>query len=199
VAKLELGAGVASNFEDLVVKPVRTLAAHTIEVGSVLSGVFGIGTLADKIADNYRKFLFGHSTLLDMPDRPRFVINATNVLSKSLWRFSKSFMWDWRVGKVPNPTVDIAVAVAASSAFSPALSPVELDLKESDYDPNTGASLQRPPFTTRVLLADGRVCDDLGLETAWRRYQTILVSDAGGVDGAEPDPEPDWFNHARRV
>jgi NTE family protein len=197
--KLNVVNGVATNFEDLVVKPVRTLAAHTIDVGSVLSGVFGLGTVADKIAENYRKFLFGNSTLQDLPDRPRFVMNATNVQSKSLWRFSKPYMWDWRVGKVQNPTVELAVAVGASSAFPPVLSPVELDLKESDYEANTGTGLQRPPFTTRVLLTDGGVYDNLGLETAWKRYQTVLVSDAGGVYGAEPDPERDWFNHTRRV
>jgi NTE family protein len=127
------------------------------------------------------------------------VMNATNVQSKSLWRFSKPYMWDWRVGKVQNPTVELAVAVGASSAFPPVLSPVELDLKESDYEANTGTGLQRPPFTTRVLLTDGGVYDNLGLETAWKRYQTVLVSDAGGVYGAEPDPERDWFNHTRRV
>ena len=191
--------GIATNFEDLVVKPVRKLAAHTIDVGSVLGGIFGMGAIADKIADEYRKFLFGRGTLQDLPDRPRFVMNATNVQSKSLWRFSKPYMWDWRVGKVPNPKVELAVAVGASSAFPPVLSPVELDLNESDYEPNSGIGLQHPPFTTKVILTDGGVYDNLGLETAWKRYQTVLVSDAGGVYGAEADPDRDWLNHTRRV
>jgi len=193
------GSGVASNFSDIVVTPIRTLAAHTIDVGSILSGVFGPGTVAEKIADHYRKYLFDGATLQDLPDRPRFVINATNVQSKSLWRFSKPYMWDWRVGKVPNPTIELAVAVGASSAFPPVLSPVELDLKESDYEPNTGDQLQRPPFTTQVILTDGGVYDNLGLETAWKRYETILVSDAGGMYTVEADPDRDWFNHTRRV
>jgi NTE family protein len=197
--KLNFVNGVATNFEDVVIKPLRTLAAHTIDVSSVLGGVFGIGTVADKIAHNYEKYLFGKSTLQDLPDRPRFVINSTNVQSKSLWRFSKPYMWDWQVGKVPNPKVELAIAVGASSAFPPVLSPVELDLHESDYEPNTGSGLQRPPFTTRVVLTDGGVYDNLGLETAWKRYQTILVSDAGGVYAAEPDPDRDWLNHTRRV
>ena len=197
--KLNFVQNVAQNFEQVFVRPIRTLAAHTIDVGSVLSGVFGIGTVADKIADHYRKYLFGHNTLQSLPDRPRFVINATNVQSKSLWRFSKPYMWDWRVGKVPNPNVELAVAVGASSAFPPVLSPVELDLNDSDYAPNTGSELQRPPFTTRVVLTDGGVYDNLGLETVWKRYLTVLVSDAGGLYGAEPDPDRDWFNHTRRV
>lgn len=191
--------GVASNFSALLVAPIRNLAAHTIDVGSIISGVFGPGSVAEKIADRYRKYLFDQATLQDLPDRPRFVINATNVQSKSLWRFSKPYMWDWRVGKVQNPTVELAIAVGASSAFPPVLSPVELDLKESDYVPNSGQGLQKVPFTTQVVLTDGGVYDDMGLETAWKRYQTILVSDAGGIYSPEADPDRDWFNHTRRV
>jgi len=193
------GTGVADNLDELVIRPVRKLASHTIDIGSVLLGVLGPGTVADKIAHYYRKYLFGKSTLQDLPDHPRFVFNATNVQSKSLWRFSKAYMRDWRVGKVPNPKIELAIAVAASSAFPPVLSPVELDLKESDYETNSGAGLQRPPFTTQVVLTDGGVYDNLGLETVWKRYDTVLVSDAGGVYGAEEDPERDWFGHTHRV
>ena len=117
--------GTATNFADLVTHPVCTLGKHTIDVGSILSGVFGPGTVADKIADHYRKYLFQHATLQSLPDRPRFVINSTNVQSKSLWRFSKPYMRDWRVGEVKNPQTELAVAVGASSAFPPVLSPVE--------------------------------------------------------------------------
>ena len=108
-------------------------------------------------------------------------------------------MRDYRVGEVKSPKIELAVAVGASSAFPPVLSPVELDLKESDYTPDSGYDLQRPPFTTQVVLCDGGVYDNLGLETAWKRYKTILVSDGGGVYGAEEDPKRDWLNHTIRV
>ena len=196
---MNFAQNVATNFEDVIARPIRTLAAHTIDVSSVLSGVFGVHSVGDNVAQAYRKYLFGKSTLQDLPDRPRFVFNATNIQSKSLWRFSKPYMRDWRVGNVPNPQVELAVAVGASSAFPPVLSPVELDLNESDFQPNTGSGLQKPPFTTKVVLTDGGVYDNLGLETAWKRYQTVLVSDAGGVYGPEPDPDRDWLNHTRRV
>ena len=189
--------GVARKFEENLVKPVRTLADHTIDLNSVLRGIFG--SVAHQVANAYRKYLFGHKTLQDLPDKPRFVLNSTNVQSKVLWRFSKPYMRDYRVGEVQHPTVELAVAVGASSAFPPFLSPVELDLKESDYTPNTGTDLQRPPFTTQVVLTDGGVYDNLGLETAWKRYKTVLVSDAGGVYGAEKDPKRDWLNHTKRV
>ena len=35
--------------------------------------------------------------------------------------------------------------------------------------------LQRAPFTKKVVLTDGGVYDNLGLETAWKRYKTVLV------------------------
>ena len=57
---------------------------------------------------------------------PRFVINATNVQTRVLWRFSKPFMGDYRVGLIKDPKVELAIAVGASSAFPPILSPVTL-------------------------------------------------------------------------
>jgi NTE family protein len=185
------GNGVGQKFEELLVKPVRTLASHTIDADAILGGVF-TGSIADKVADAYRKYLFGHKTLQDLPDKPRFVLNSTNVQSKALWRFSKPYMRDYRVGEVKNPKIELAAAVGASSAFPP-------DLNESDFTPNSGMDLQRPPFTTKVVLTDGGVYDNLGLETAWKRYKTVLVSDAGGVYGVEEDPKRDWLNHTKRV
>jgi NTE family protein len=59
--------------------------------------------------------------------------------------------------------------------------------------------LQRPPFTTEVVLSDGGVYDNLGVETAWKRYRTILVSDGGGKMGYEEEPKKDWGRHSYRV
>jgi NTE family protein len=59
--------------------------------------------------------------------------------------------------------------------------------------------LNRPPFTTDLVLTDGGVYDNLGLETAWKRYDTILVSDGGGRLAAEEEPHHDWARHSYRV
>ena len=165
----------------------------------VILGALLPGSIGDRIAKAYDEHLFHGKTLQDMPDEPRFVINATNVQSGALWRFMKPYMRDYRVGKVENPKVPLAQAVAASSAFPPVLSPFELRLKDADFEPGTAEDLQRPPFTTRVVLTDGGVYDNLGLETAWKRHQTVLVSDAGGKTEAEEKPETDWPRHAYRV
>ncbi len=125
-----------------------------------------LASAANRIAREYRTFVFGSATRQDLPDpKPRFVINATNVQSKALWRFSRPYKWDWRVGKVENPKIEFAIAVAGSSAFPPVLSPLELSFNPSDFKPNTGKDLQCEPFTSDVVLTDGKVYDNLGLET----------------------------------
>jgi NTE family protein len=193
------GKGVAANFQQALVDPIRGLAGETIDAGAVLGGIFGRGSVSDHVADAYRKHLFDHKTLQDLPDHPRFVINATNIQSGALCRFSKPFLWDYRVGKIANPKIELAVAVGASSAFPPVLSPVELDLSGFTFEPNTGDDLQRPPFTTKMVLSDGGVYDNMGIETAWKCHKTLLVSDGGAKMSAEEHPKSDWLRHSVRV
>ncbi len=179
--KLGFESGVARHFEEQVITPIKKLASRTIDASSVISGALWTGSIGDKVADAYRNYLFGETTLQDIPDEPRFVFNATNVQSGVLWRFSKPYMSDYRVGEIKHPKIELAVAVAASSAFPPVLSPVELDLEPNDFTPGSGGDLTDEMYRTQIVLTDGGVYDNLGLETAWKRYDTILVSDAGGA------------------
>jgi NTE family protein len=191
----------APNFS-IVVTEIRKIASHTIDIGSVLEGVFGPGNVSGKIRNSYDEILFHGATLQDLPDEPpRFIINATNVQSTVLWRFSKASMRDWRVGEVKNPKIPLAAAVAASSAFPPILSPAELDLKKYGcaFEPGSGDDLQTEPYISKVILTDGGVYDNMGLETVWKEYQTVLVSDAGGHVEAEESPHADWARHAYRI
>lgn len=198
---LNLRAGAPSpQFDALVVNPLRKMASTTIDAGAILGGIFLPGSISDHVADKYDTLLFNGRTLQDLPDSPRFVINATNVQSGVLMRFSKPYMRDYRVGRILNPVLPLARAVAASSAFPPVLSPCEI--KVADYgmhfEPGT-EELNQPPFTTDLVLSDGGVYDNLGLETAWKRYDTILVSDGGGHFSPEKEPHHDWARHAYRV
>ncbi|ONG54021.1 patatin [Pseudoroseomonas deserti] len=194
------GAGSPrETFEQEVVLPVRDLAGETLDAEAIVLGVLLPGRISDRVADAYDRHLFHGATLQDLPDAPRFVINATNVQSGAIWRFAKPYMRDWRVGEVRNPTLPLAQAVAASSAFPPVLSPFELRLDPASFTPGSGHDLQRRPFTSRVILSDGGVYDNLGLETAWKRYDTILVSDAGGLIAPEEEPKGDWAQHSYRV
>jgi NTE family protein len=185
-------SGLPRGFSDTFVRPLRALAGTTIDVSAGLRGLLGPGSIGNAVARAYARHGLGTSTLQDLPDRPRFVFNATNLQSGVLWRFSKPFMRDYRVGEVKTPSVAIAVAVAASSVFPPFLSPLVLELRESDYSPPQGEDLHFPPFTTRPTLADGGIYDNLGLETAWKRHRTVLVSDGGGRFSRKERPPRVW-------
>ena len=178
--RLNFQNNAAASFQGEVVAPIRKLTAKTIDVFSVLTGAL-TGGVADRVAHEYRNHFFDQATLQDLPSgKPQFVINATNVQSKALWRFSRASVADWRVGEIKNPAIDLAVVVAASSAFPPVLSPLGLRLDPEQFAPGTGHDLQQEPYTSDIVLTDGGVYDNLGLETAWKNYETIRVSDVGG-------------------
>jgi NTE family protein len=196
------GSGFAQNFDQQITQPIRRMASQSIDLTSIVEGIFG--GVSKHVVDHYKKYLFGSATLQDIPDDaagPRFVFNATSLQTGVLWRFSRPFMGDYKVGLVMKPTLELATAVAASSAFPPVLSPCVLHLDPNSFDPN----LQPPPpitspdFRTQIALCDGGVYDNLGLETAWKQCKTVLVSNGGGALGCEADPGHDWLSQTDRV
>jgi NTE family protein len=191
--------GVTDKLAEQLVEPIRGMARKTIDAGSILRGIFTPGTVADKVTGAYRKHLFGDATLQQLPDAPRFVINASNLQTGALWRFSKPYMADYKVGMVSNPEVQVATAVAGSTAFPPVLSPLRLSVDPHAFDEENRGPHHTPPFTTDVVLSDGGVYDNLGLETAWKRYMTILISDGGGQMTPQGDVKGDWARQAIRV
>ncbi|MGY2932715.1 patatin-like phospholipase family protein [Bradyrhizobium sp. 155] len=199
---LQFADDVAVNFE-LVIERIRQLADTTVDAGAIIGGIFLPGSISDRVAKAYDKVLFKGARLNDLPDdsqpgNPRFVINATNIQTAALWRFSRNYMGDYRVGLVERPNILLAVAVAASSAFPPVLSPSELDIEQPVIN-TPGADLHKEPYTEKAILSDGGVYDNLGLETITKRYVTLLVSDAGQKIAPDPDPHRDWARHSLRV
>ncbi len=178
--------GVADRFDELVERPVIDLAGHTIDVWSVLTGLWP-GRIARKVSARYDRYLFHGATLQDLPDDehgPRFIFCATNLSNGALWRFSKPYMRDWRTPAIDHPRLLLADAVAASSAFPPFLSP----------------SLLTPTGTdTEFTLTDGGVYDNLGLEPVVKNCHTVLVSDGGGTFGEPKEPHRDWVRGTLRV
>lgn len=192
-------AGVAERFREQVMKPIQDFASQTtISISSGLMAMI-FSTISRSIEMVYRRRLFGTKTLQNLPDHPRFVINATNLQSGELWRFSKPSNRDWRVGEIGNPQDQLAKAVGASSAFPPFLSPARFRYKAAQYKAGSGEDLQFEPFTTRPLLSDGGVYDNLGLETIFRHCRTLIVSNAGGGYEARGKVSGDWILQSYRV
>ncbi len=192
-------AGRSSNLAALVVDPLRAVARRFIDVPNWIVGTLLPGTSPiERLADLFDRLLFGGLTLEGLPPEPRFVINATNLATGVLWRFSRPYMADYLVGQVLEPRVRLAIAVAASCAFPPFYSPLRLRLDPSSYAPGD-YRLGTAEYRREPRLADGGVYDNLGLETAWKRYLTILVSDGGGNLSADPRPAGDLLLQSIRV
>lgn len=204
----------AGAFEDAVVDPLRRLAERTIDVPAALWGAVLPGGPGARLARAYDRWICDGATLQDLPDRPHVVFLATSLQSGELWRFGKPYMTDGRVGRVERPDVPLALAVAASSAFPPFLAPLRLKLdplRVRSVDepgrpgtPRRGApsrrgGLRARPYTERVVLADGGVYDNLGIEPAWRGHRTLWVSDAGKAFEPQPRPTAAWGRLTLRV
>lgn len=201
-AKLNFADGRATNLTEQVVEPVCHLASHTIQWCAALRGLIWPAWAGTTVAAFYDKHLFHGATLQDLPsdtEGPRFVINATSLQTGVLWRFSKPYMADYRVGWVANPDLRLAVAVSASSGFPPFLSPIKLKFKTGQVLDTEGADLHQKPYTCHAILCDGGVYDNLGLETAWKSYKTILVSDGGAKMEASPNPRSNWISQVSRL
>ena len=201
--RLDFGAdGVARNLDALVTEPLRALARRTIDVPAVLTGLLlPWRTVSQQVAGAYEGALFHGATLADLPadaQGPRFVLNATNVQTGTLYRFSRPYEGDYSVGLWREPRTRVCDAVAASSAFPPVLSPAALT-PSGTFDSATAGPLSGEAYRSRVVLSDGGVYDNLGLETAWKRCARILVSDGGGPFRPDPKPRRDWVRHAVRV
>lgn len=164
-----------TSFRNLVVNPVTRLARQTIDIPAAIIGRIP-GLSGFWVRRSYDRALFHGKTLQDLPDDPRFVFNATSLHSGKLFRCSKPYLAEWTFGRWFDPTTRLSEVVAASSAFPPVLSPVTIDVAGFRYDPDKGKGLT-PPGSFR--LTDGGVYDNLGLETVWKNYRTLFVSDGG--------------------
>jgi len=182
--------GVAANFSDEIVIPIRALCSKTIDVDSVLLGLIDqFHRPIDLIAAHYRKELFGKKTLQDLPadnQGPRFTIYATNLQTGVNVRFSRPYLADYQLGKIESPQIQLATVVAASCALPPILSPLVIKLNPQDWkewdngkDDRTNLPFNKSKLRRALFLTDGGVYDNLGLERVWDRYATVLVSDAG--------------------
>ena len=198
---LTFEAGRASNFEETVARDIHSLAMRTIDSWAVVRGLLWFGPIGGRVAAAYKRHVFDDMKLSDLPDHPRFVFNATNLQTGSLWRFSKPYMADYKVGQVLDPTLELATAVASSSAFPPFLSPLKLKLAAGKVVPfpnQENPPFFKEPYTRKVVLSDGGVYDNLGLQTA-SQCQVLLVSDGGGYLKPAKRPWRNWPMHTYRV
>lgn len=147
--------------------------------------------------------------LVDLSEKPRWLINATCYETGKNWRFERIRMGDYKFGYTRDNLVPLSDAMTASSGFPGLVG--ALPIKTGSYswfeysdqarelteplDPKD--DLQRetkpvPPAYPTVHLWDGGAYDNLGVEslhnfiTGWREgVDFLMVSDASG----RPKPE----------
>ncbi len=197
--RLVVKDGVIVNLGAAVIDPLRVFCTRSLDTSAVGWGALLPGvSVGDMLADAYDD-LFGGITLQDLPDTPQFVFNATNLQTGRLVRLQKRRLADYTIGEIPGPKVRLAVAVAASSAFPPVLSPVEIVTDPGAWRKLKGAIHHGDPAYTRKLsLTDGGAYDNLGLETV-DDFRTIVVSDAGAPFGTEEEASGFWPKQAMRA
>ncbi|KWD09323.1 hypothetical protein WM34_27125 [Burkholderia ubonensis] len=193
------GGEAASNFDAEIAKPIRDFCTKSIDVSSVIiGGLSPFSNIADQVADAYDKHLYVGATLQSLPTPvagkvPRFLFYASSLQTGSSVRMDRRRFADYKIGEIPSPNLSLARVVGASSAFPPVLSPVNFDFDPAQWQPLPGGYLfPNVELRKRVVLTDGGVYDNLGLEAIYLRCDTVLVSDASApfdiVDESTIDP-----------
>jgi NTE family protein len=197
--RLKLVDGRFSNLDDEVIEPLRAFCRRDIDIQAVGWGAILPGkSIGDVLADIYDD-LFAGARIESLPDKPQFVFDATNLQTGRLVRIQKARLADYSVGEIPNPKLRLAVAVAASSAFPPVLSPVTISLRPGDWRDRPGTThFGDHHFSTQLSLTDGGAYDNLGLETV-DTFSTIIVSDAGAPFSTAEESSSLWPKQAMRA
>ncbi len=150
----------------------------------------------DLLAHAYQDRLVGALRLRDLDairaaGGPEFVFNASNLQTGVDLTFGPDGLHDWRLGRAPAPDLLVAEAVAASSAFPIAFPPLVLKLDPAAFRDGDLAARGDPrlaEFRRRLVLTDGGVYDNLGLEPAWKDHEAVLCSDGGKPFDMDPSP-----------
>jgi len=203
------GSGTTfSGWRERVEAPFHDIAARNVRTWPILNRLLPWNWLRDStgvetLAGQYERHVT-RLRLADLPDRPRFLINATDVAFGVNWIFDsltrdgiKGRAGDYQAGYLhPLPDWPLARAVAASSCFPPVFNPLPLRLRPEDMVDGSYRGADRGRIVAGIRLSDGGVYDNLGLEPVWKSYQVVLVSDGGG--SFEPDADRGVFWRLQR-
>jgi len=196
---------ISSRFREIIAVPLQTFCSKGIDVMAVLTGIISPWeTIGDRVAKKYAARLFGSATLKAIPspdEGPEFIFYATNLQTGSSVRISKLSFSDFKIGTWPTPELPLAKVVAISSAFPPILSPVKIKCNPDEWKKTTGAYLyDEPEYRKKLVLTDGGVYDNLGLEAVWNDgFKNVFVCDASAPFKFKKSPCNNWFSQAMRV
>ena len=130
---------------------------------------------------HYEKYLYGDTSLFQLPKRPELHILATNLSEGCLCSFNRDGLWmmrrqpghSFRMDRIHTGLATVPMAVTASSAFPGFFPPLELT------GTDVGASVGE---FGRQAYTDGGVFDNLGVRM-FRCLEKSLLTDKRTLDG----------------
>lgn len=170
------------DWEATVAAPFRAITSRDFRTLPVLKHVLWNWLVpGPRVADLERRYRRRISDLKlgALPQHPRFVLCATDLTFGVNWEFDRDRAGDYQAGYLDEAREwPLARAMAASSCFPPIFGPVPVRAV-SAYKKGRYRGAEREKLQKRILLTDGGVYDNLGLEPAWKDYSAVLVSDCG--------------------
>jgi NTE family protein len=186
----------------------RLLTTVDLQAALVRHSLARFWTVFTSRADDLSLLMQKHwgiaAQLGDLPENPRWMINATCYETGKNWRFEHFRMGDYRFGYTNNVNIPLTDAMAASAGFPGLIGALTIDttrfswfryLEKTAANPLRASTAEynkrktepiQPPFD-KVHLWDGGAYDNHGLEgvhdfiTGWREgVDFLIVSDGAG-------------------
>jgi len=204
-SKLKFKDGQATNFSEIVALSVQSFCSKTIDIKAGIKGkLIPFKTAGEFLSDRYEHDLFGSTGLKDIPDAstghaPKFIFYATNMQTGRSFRFRQDMVADYVLGISRTVEVSLADVVAASSAFPPIFSPIILETDPDAWEKPDRDFPGLKNLRKRIVLADGGVYDNMGLESLVDNVDIVLVSDAGAPFEIDQSPFEDDLLQLGRV
>ena len=198
--------GRATNFFDIIAKDILKFCSKNIGYKTLIAGLLSFTqTIGDKLARVYDRELFNGARIQSLSnDGPQFLFYGTNYQTGSSLGIQKKELYDYKIGHYPKPDITMAETVVISGAFPPFFAPVILRT-----DPRKWVKINKRGFSeyfndkkyrTKLILADGGLYDNLGLEAVWKGgYTHVLSCDAGAPFKVTPMVRTNWASQVLRM
>lgn len=177
-----------AEWEERIGAPLRTLTRRNFRTPPLLTRLlpwnwFRRSAAVETLARSFQRRLTPLA-LGELPALPIFVLSATDMAFGDNWIFQRERMGAYQPGYVTPFPADwpLARAVAASACFPPVFNPMRLPFLKYRYvDGHAFAGKDRDDAFEDLRLTDGGNYDNLALEPVWKKHETVLVSDGGGL------------------
>lgn len=139
--------------------------------------------------------------LKDLPNTPKWLINAAIAKNGDKWVFNREFMGSDAIGYVKSPEFRISEAIAASAAYPGIVGPYQLETskyiwhEKNPYKYDDCSNKIINPENDIYYFYDGGLFDNLGCDSLFEEFGDKLLDDIDTIvisDACAP-LNTDWF------